>query len=506
MLPHRNAARAHAEPNQPEPTAPSTSVLTTYPDFASGWPPVLPLSIDHGNSRPDGGGDHERLGADRAALHAAVEAYKLPFRRVTEVVVSREPLAEAAALAIATHEHLLVHSKPGKAKSQFARYLLAQFEGEVYEKGFTEGTLEEEVVGGIEADSFRQGIVHRHTDHTLVTAHWAFLDEFTRAQRGTWDVLLGILNEGIFRNGPDIERTRLHTALAAANFLIATERFMAVRDRFVYQASLADEDSRYVALRIDQVHGVSLPAIPAALRIPLAVPQLLSDIVLGRHPDMHVHLPYWASFVKNDVIRRAVRLTQQAAQRNETIDDRLLYVSSRTIAKASDTLKASALLHHRFEVTSADLANVRYAVCTASGDGREPSVGEKVFYRALHDSQAYYGPDDLDAIDEIMHIDDVYQSFLKGQAFEFKVLPVGIRNKLLTLLPFHTWHEVSGQTFVDALQRIRTHKPEIEELRRDVLERMVGHEATHHLPPDPGRRPPGPGSAVPVVGTARSAG
>src|SRR5215211_7516832 len=69
-------------------------------------------------------------------LHEAIEAFKIPFRRVSDVVISREPLAEAAALAVATHEHLLVHSKPGKAKSQFARYLLSQFDGATYEKGF----------------------------------------------------------------------------------------------------------------------------------------------------------------------------------------------------------------------------------------------------------------------------------------------------------------------------------------------------------------------------------
>src|SRR4051794_527355 len=77
-------------------------------------------------------------------LHETIEAFKIPFRRVADVVISREPLIDAAALAVATHEHLLVHSKPGKAKSRFARALFSQFDGAVYEKGFTDGTLEEE--------------------------------------------------------------------------------------------------------------------------------------------------------------------------------------------------------------------------------------------------------------------------------------------------------------------------------------------------------------------------
>src|SRR5688572_18996080 len=130
------------------------ALLTEYPD----WKPANPRAT--------------------ADIHEAIEAFKIPFRRVADVVISREPLIEAAALAVATHEHLLVHSKPGKAKSRFARALFNQFDGGVYEKGFTDGTLEEEVVGGIEADKFSQGIVHRRTEGTLVTADWAFLDEF----------------------------------------------------------------------------------------------------------------------------------------------------------------------------------------------------------------------------------------------------------------------------------------------------------------------------------------
>jgi hypothetical protein len=408
-------------------------------------------------------------------IHEAIEAFKGPFHGVSEVVVSREPLAEAAALAVATHEHLLVHSKPGKAKSQFARYLLAQFEGQVYEKGFTEGTLEEEVVGGIEADKFREGIVHRRTAGTLVTADWAFLDEFTRAQRGTWDVMLGILNEGIFRNGVEIEYAHLHTAIAAANFLIATDRFLAVRDRFVYQASLADQDSRRVAIRIDQVHGVPIPPVPEERRLPLAIPRTIADIVLGRHPELRVHLPYWLSFLKDDVIRRTVKMAHQRAAAGETVDDRVLYISSRTLAKAADTLKASALLHHRFEAGKDDLPAVRFAITTVAGDGQAPASGERFFFQALHDALHYYSEDDLHAVEDIMHIDDVYQAYRRGQRYQFKVLPTGIRNRVLTLLPHHTWEDVTPQTCLDALARVTSTKPEVEELRREIVEEIKQH-------------------------------
>ncbi len=451
------AARSGAASASPRPPdlwtlAPeSESVLTPYPD----WLPAGPRAVRD--------------------IHEAVEAFKIPFRRVTEVVVSREPLAEAAALAVATHEHLLVHSRPGKAKSQFARYLLSQFDGAVFEKGFTEGTLEEEVVGGIEADKFRDGIVHRRTEGTLVTADWAFLDEFTRAQRGTWDVMLGILNEGIFRNGTDIEHARLHTAIAAANFLINTDRFLAVRDRFVYQASLPDEDSAYVAMRIDQVHGVPLPTVAPEDRLPLEVPKRIAAIVLGHDPELSIRLPYWLSFLKNDVIKRTVKLARVHAERGDPVDDRLLYVSSRTIAKASDTLKAAALLNHRFEVTRDDLAAVRFAVATVSGDGHERSVGERLFFQALHDALRHYGEDDLHAVDDIMHIDDVYHASKAGRPYVFKVVPEGVRSRLLTLLHHADWEPVTEAACVEALRRIRATKPEVEALRQEILQQMIGH-------------------------------
>jgi hypothetical protein len=402
-------------------------------------------------------------------LHEAIEAFKIPFQRLSEVVVSREPLADAAALAVATHEHLLVHSKPGKAKSQFARYLLSQFDGAVYEKGFTDGTLEEEVVGGIEAEAFRQGIVHRKTEGTLVTADWAFLDEFTRAQRGTWDVMLGILNEGIFRNGSEIEHARLHTALAAANFLVATERFLAVRDRFVYQATLSDEDSRRDAIRIDQVHGAPLPPVPEDQRLPLHIPRLLSTIVLGSDPNSRITLPYWLSFLKNDIIRRTMRMAQQRAARGEPADDRLMYISSRTIAKASDSLKASALLNHRFAVTTDDLSAIRFAITSIAGDGHEYSAGERIFLQALHDALHYYSEDDFRAVDDLMHIDDIFQAYRHGQPFQFHILPVGIRNRVLILLRHHTWEDVTAETFLDALTHVNSSKPEVTELQQEIV-------------------------------------
>lgn len=408
-------------------------------------------------------------------IHEAIEAFKIPFRRVSDVVISREPLAEAAALAVATHEHLLVHSKPGKAKSQFARFLLSQFEGATYEKGFTDGTLEEEVVGGIEAEAFRQGVVHRKTEGTLVTADWAFLDEFTRAQRGTWDVMLGILNEGIFRNGSEIEHAHLHTAIAAANFLVATERFLAVRDRFVYQATLADEDSRRVAIRIDQVHGAPLPTVPAEQRLPRSIPRHLSEIVLGHDDKTRISLPYWLSFLKNDIIRRTTKLAHQRSTRGETVDDRLIYISSRTMAKASDSLKASALLHHRCEVTREDLPALRFAITTIAGDAAGQSEGERLFAQALHDAEHYYAEDDFHAVDDLMHIDDIFQSYRHGHPFQFHVLPVGIRNRVLILLRRHAWEDVTPATFLDAAMHVSSSKPEVLELQREIVQEIQRH-------------------------------
>lgn len=431
--------------------APLSSVLREYPD----WKPA----------QPDAAQD----------IHEAIEAFKIPFHKVTRVVVSRERLAEAAALAAATHEHLLMHSKPGKAKSHFARVLFSHFRGQTYEKGFTDGTLEEEVVGGIEADQFAKGIVHRRTEGTLVTSDWAFLDEFTRAQRGTWDVMLGILNEGIFRNGTEIEHAHLHTAIAAANFLIATERFMAVRDRFVYQASLADEDSRYVAIRIDQVHGQPPPIVPEEEKLPIEIPKRIAAIVLGHDPAVSIHLPYWLSFLKDDIIRRVVRLAATKSAKGEPVDDRTLYVSSRTAAKSSDSMKASALLNHRFEVTKDDLSAARFAITTIAGDGRVYAPGESLFMHAMHDALHYYSEDDYHQIDELLHIDDIYQSYLGGHQFQFKLMAESIRGRVLTLLRHPMWEDVNEETCIEALTHIKTTKPEIEELKRDLMKGIVSH-------------------------------
>jgi hypothetical protein len=215
--------------------------------------------------------------------------------------------------------------------------------------------------------------------------------------------------------------------------------------------------------------------VPEDQRLPLHVPRLLSEIVLGHDPNTRITLPYWLSFLKNDIIHRTTRLAHQRGARGETPDDRLLYISSRTMAKASDTLKASALLNHRCEVTKDDLPAVRFAITTTAGDGRNPSGGENLFAQALHDALHYYSEDDYHAVDELLHIDDVYQAYRRGEPFQFHVMPVGIRNRVLILLRHHTWADVTGDTFLEALAHVTSSRPEVMELQQEIVAEVKRH-------------------------------
>jgi hypothetical protein len=215
--------------------------------------------------------------------------------------------------------------------------------------------------------------------------------------------------------------------------------------------------------------------VPCEQKLPLDIPKKIAGIVLGHDAQTQIVLPFWLSFLKNDIIRRAVRMAHQHADKGETIDDRVLYVSSRTIAKAGDSLKASALLNHRFEVTTADLPAVRFAITTVTGDGHGQSSAERLFFQALHDALHYYSEDDFHAIEEMAHIDEVFRAHKRGDLFQFKVLPAGIRNRLLMLLRQHSWEDLTAETCIEALTRIKSIKPEIEELRQEIMRGIKSH-------------------------------
>ena len=74
-----------------------------------------------------------------------------------------------------------------------------------------------------------------------------------------------------------------------------------------------------------------------------------------------------------------------------------------------------------------------------------------------------------------MHIDDIFQAYRHGQPFQFHILPVGIRNRVLILMRRHAWEDVTAETFLDAATHISSSKPEVHELQQEIVQEIKRH-------------------------------
>jgi len=341
------------------------------------------------------GGEGEHVDADPSVV---IERVKRVFSAVERDLVGFRPLVIQSIYALLTRENLLIFSPPGTAKTLYASLIFSRIRGaRVFDTQMSKGTLAEELFGSIDTEQLKKGrIVHR-TRGTLVDADLAFIDEFFDANDMVLRALLGVFNERVFKKGSQIEPSPLHTGIAAANYLRATEVTEAVLDRFLFRAYITPDYSPATLLAIDQAfarHYGRQPGPASREGIPLGQLSYVADIVRGLVPDRQITAPPHILFLKNAVLNRYRERIDEAA---DSAKKRSLYISPRTYAKARIVLNAAALLRGRGEVTTEDLAQLKYAVTTIGG--REEQ--SQCFDKALSETLLRVRPADLEHIDNL---------------------------------------------------------------------------------------------------------
>ena len=421
----------------------------------------------------------------------AVEAFKAALLHVGEAVPGRNKLLQQTALALLTRRHQLLISRAGTGKSLYGDSVFRQFEGTCYKALFTQGTRVETVVGGLDLELFHRGKLWHNTTHSLVTADFAYLDEFMNANDLVLEALLGILNERRFAQGEQQEDARLHSALAMTNHLKLSAISEPILDRFMFKASIDPLGDALNDIMIDlayaQHHGKAvIPEHP----IPLETLQALSDIVQGNHPATGIEASHSILFLKNELIERYVHLRAAAAANNHaggngsnvngtTSGNRTEgYVSPRTKAACRDVLNASALLQHRSKVTREDLFALRFTLTTIAGNDRSaPEPTELSFQEALQATLSGYTDADLQTVDELTTIAQTFNLYLHGASLETQPSHRGIMRLFLSLIGKSNWHDVGYETFVEALQGKQIANPRVNALREGVLGDILEHAA-----------------------------
>lgn len=420
-----------------------------------------------------------RVGSKEGSMdiHESVESLKAAMNRVSDRVVGRERLVEQTLLAILAREHQLIFSRTGTAKTLYAQSVFQEFTAETFSIQLTRGTTEDAVVGALDLNELRAGRIWHRTQSSIVTADFAFLDEFMDANDMVLRSILGILNERRFTKGEQIQDARLHTAIAVTNYLRQSEMSEAVMDRFLFRATLDPKTTTLNEMLIDRVYGrhngrVVSPKNP----LPMDVPSRLAKIVKGENPEHLIATSYAILFLKNQIIRKYVELaTAEKRKTNPKADE--IYVSPRTMAKARDVLNASALFNHRFEVTGEDLTALRFILTTVSGQDAPVGADKdpELFFDSVDQVMNAYSQDDLEHVERIMLINEYFEAFESGEPVEAMRRRLSIVQRILEFFGLSHWEEVSAETFRSSLAAMNIRNPQIDGVRKELIQKIDGN-------------------------------
>lgn len=416
-----------------------------------------------------------------------IEVFKGAMHNVSLALPGRTTLLSQSALALLTRHHQLLVSRAGTGKSFYGDSLFGQFQATIFKAQFTQGTRLETVLGGLDLHLFHEGKLWHNTRHSLITAEFAYLDEFMNASDVVLEALLGILNERHFSQGEQQEDAKLHSALAMTNHVKYTMIAEPILDRFMFKASIEPYSDPLNDLLIDfsyeSHHG---RATPAAHAIPIEYLQRATDAVRGFDPDVHIHASNAMLFLKNYLIDNYVetltRHNQAAAMPRSGPTGQPVaeaYVSPRTKAASRDTLNASALLHHRKEVIAEDLAALRFVLTTIDGNDAAPQrATDRLFAESMQTTLNTFSSDDLQTVEELSAIAQNFQLFVHGLPIEAQAENSGVIRFFLNLIGRTSWHDVNYGTFNQALTGKRIPNPRVNALREEILQsvKAFSHE------------------------------
>jgi hypothetical protein len=149
------------------------------------------------------------------------------------------------------------------------------------------------------------------------------------------------------------------------------------------------------------------------------------------------------------------------------------YVSPRTKAACRDVLNASALLHHRDHVEKSDLAALRFVLTIIPGNDRAlHDPGQDIFAEALHSTLQGYTEADLETVRELTAIAESFHLYLHGIPIEAQPAHRGLIRFVLALIGKSSWHDVTAETFLEALRGRTIANPRVNALREEILEEV----------------------------------
>ncbi len=293
-----------------------------------------------------------------------IERFRNAITLVNRRIINRTEVIDQIFSAMLMREHALIQSRTGAAKSLLAQQIFHMFDGaNVFQVQASKEQQPDTYFGGLDIDELKKGRIMHNTQNSLVESEFGFIDEIFDANDYTLRALLTTLNERALILGVQNVPAKVHSVIAATNYLRVSEITEALLDRFVFKALFIPAKEPYTQYQIAQRylshHGQ--PTRPGQ-RIPYAMLKRTSDVIRGVDEEFSIHIPLHVIFFANSVIR------YYEVQRNRIIKERPhehphlkdFYISPRTYSRAMDMLRVIAFLHGRMEVIPEDTEKLWY--------------------------------------------------------------------------------------------------------------------------------------------------
>ena len=182
----------------------------------------------------------QKLSAENLAYYENVNVDSVVARMkgiVAEIgksLVNRSELTRQGLRALMTGEHQFIFSAAGVAKSLYANQIFSYFKNAgTYSIQFCPDTTPDDLFGAYDIEKFKKGEIYHNVEGSIITHHFAFLDEFMDGNDKLLRSLLGVLLERRFIAGHQSEESILHTAIATSNYMRMSETTEALLDRFL---------------------------------------------------------------------------------------------------------------------------------------------------------------------------------------------------------------------------------------------------------------------------------
>jgi len=281
-------------------------------------------------------------------------------------LVDRDREIKQLMYALFTKEHMLMMGPPGTAKSLFAMRAFSAIEGaNIFRIHLTKQTTEEYVFGPLNIVELKKGNLIHNTKDSILTADFAFIDEFFDASDVLLRSLLGVLNERQWLKGSQEVSAKLHTAILTSNYQRDNNVTQAVLDRIIFKTEIQEVTAKTKRLKIYK---------DAIEKPDFQTPKVLSLKKLKKFSKL-VEDPNSVKFPKHVLQTFDYLLTEFTKESKK-------YISQRTANKSLKVLKTSALLDGRDEVSYGDLEELRYVFCVLNRR-MEEEIFDAVYERCV---------------------------------------------------------------------------------------------------------------------------